>query len=95
MRSWLDKTLSDAFSRGLMYLTIRKARPASASSSVAHLWDNGRNVVDELANVMKVRAAALQRFGETIFAKAPRCHARRRSGAFTCTIAIKFERPRN
>jgi hypothetical protein len=60
----LDKILSDAFKRGLMYLTDQDARPASASSSVAHLWDNGTNVIDGLANVMKVRSAALQRFGE-------------------------------
>src|SRR5713101_7584243 len=60
----LDKILSDAFKRGLMYLTDQDARPASASSSVAHLWDNGTNVIDGLAQVMKVRAVALQRFGE-------------------------------
>ena len=60
----LDRTLSDAFARGLMYLTDQDARPASSSSSVAHLWDNGTNVIDELSNVMKVRAAALRRFGE-------------------------------
>src|ERR1043165_9124738 len=60
----LDRTLSDAFSRGLMYLTDQDARPASSSSSVAHLWDNGTNAIDELGNVMKVRAAALRRFGE-------------------------------
>src|SRR6266481_804393 len=60
----LDKILSDAFKRGLMYLTDQDARPASASSSVAHLWDNGANAVDGLANVIKVRAAALRRFGE-------------------------------
>jgi len=60
----LDRTLSDAFRRGLMYLTDQDARPPSAASSVAHLWDNGANVIDELGNVMKVRAAALQRFGE-------------------------------
>jgi len=60
----LDKILRDAFSRGLMYLTDQDARPPSASSSVAHLWDNGSNVIDGLANVMKVRAAALNRFGE-------------------------------
>jgi hypothetical protein len=60
----LDKILGDAFSRGLMYLTDQDARPASASSSVAHLWDNGANVIDGLDNVMKVRAAALRRFGE-------------------------------
>jgi hypothetical protein len=60
----LDKILSDAFARGLRYLTDQDARPASASSSVAHLWDNGANVIDGLANVMKVRAAAMNRFGE-------------------------------
>jgi len=60
----LDRTLSDAFTRGLMYLTDQDARPPSSSSSVAHLWDNGTNVIDELGNVMKVRAAALRRFGE-------------------------------
>jgi hypothetical protein len=31
---------------------------------VAHLWDNGANAVDALANATKVRAAALNRFGE-------------------------------
>ena len=60
----LDRTLSEAFARGLMYLTDQDARGASSSSSVAHLWDNGTNAIDELGNVMKVRAAALRRFGE-------------------------------
>jgi len=60
----LDKILADAFGRGLRYLTDQDARPASASSSYTHLWDNGANAIDGLANVMKVRAAALQRFGE-------------------------------
>jgi hypothetical protein len=60
----LDKILSDAFTRGLFYLTDQDARPASASTSIAHLWDNGANVIDELANMMKVRAVALSRFGE-------------------------------
>ena len=60
----LDKILSDAFGRGLIYLTDQDARSPSSSSSVAHLWDNGGNAVEGLANVMKVRAAALQRFGE-------------------------------
>jgi hypothetical protein len=60
----LDATLSAAFSRGLMYLTDQDARAPGSSSSVAHLWDNGTNAIDELGNVMKVRAAALRRFGE-------------------------------
>src|SRR6266704_1747710 len=62
--SALDKILGEAFKRGLVYLTDQDARPASASSSVAHLWDNGANVIDGLAQVMKVRAVALQHFGE-------------------------------
>src|SRR5215203_4821186 len=60
----LDRTLSEAFTRGLMYLTDQDARPPGSASSVAHLWDNGTNAIDELGNVMKVRAAALRRFGE-------------------------------
>ena len=63
-QSSLDTILAKAFSRGLMYLTDQDARPASAASSVAHLWDNGTNVIDELNNVMKVRSAALKRFGD-------------------------------
>ena len=60
----LDRTLSEAFARGLMYLTDQDARPPGSASAVAHLWDNGANAIDELTNVMKVRAAALRRFGE-------------------------------
>src|SRR5882672_10725724 len=60
----LDKILSDAFKHGLVYLTDQDARPPGASSSVAHLWDNGKNAVDALSDLMKVRAAALDRFGE-------------------------------
>jgi hypothetical protein len=60
----LGKILSDAFGHGLRYLTDQDARPASSSSSVAHLWDSGANAVDELNRLMQVRAAALRRFGE-------------------------------
>jgi Met-zincin/Domain of unknown function (DUF5117) len=60
----LDKILSDAFGRGLRYLTDQDARPPGSSSSVAHLWDSGSNAVDELNRIMVVRAAALKRFGE-------------------------------
>jgi hypothetical protein len=60
----LSKILSDAFGRGLRYLTDRDARPAGSSSSTAHLWDSGANPVDELGRLMRLRAAALKRFGE-------------------------------
>ena len=54
----LERTLSEAFARGLMYLTDQDARPASSSSSVAHLWDNGTNAIDELSNVPLVTEVA-------------------------------------
>jgi hypothetical protein len=60
----LNKMLTDAFARGLRFLTDQDARPAGSSSSVAHLWDSGANAVDELNRLMTVRAAALKRFGE-------------------------------
>src|SRR5712691_5562677 len=60
----LNKILLDAYGRGLRYLTDQDARPASSSSSAAHLWDSGANAVDELNRLMQVRAAALRRFGE-------------------------------
>jgi hypothetical protein len=61
----LNKILEDAFlQKHLRYLTDQDARPAGSSSSVAHLWDSGSNPVDELTRLMKVREAALKRFGE-------------------------------
>jgi hypothetical protein len=64
-RAALNAILGDAFlHRHLRYLTDQDARPAGSSSSVAHLWDSGANAVDELDRLMKVRAAALHRFGE-------------------------------
>jgi hypothetical protein len=63
-RAALNKILSDAFGRGLRYLTDQDARPAGSSSSLAHLWDSGTNPIDELGRLMQVRAAALARFGE-------------------------------
>jgi hypothetical protein len=61
----LNKILSDAYlQKHLRFLTDQDARPASSSSSVAHLWDSGSNAIDELDRLIKVREAALKRFGE-------------------------------
>jgi hypothetical protein len=60
----LNKTLMNAYNRGLRFLTDQDARPAGSSSGVAHLWDSGSNAVDELNRLIEVRAAALKRAGE-------------------------------
>ncbi|MDP4262859.1 MAG: zinc-dependent metalloprotease [Bacteroidota bacterium] len=60
----LNKILSDAYKKGFQYISDRDARPAGGLHPAAHLWDNGKNPVDELKNVMKVREKALSQFGE-------------------------------
>lgn len=60
----LNKIVLDAAERGLTFLTDQDARPAGSASPLTHLWDNGRDPIAELDNVMKVRAAALAHFGE-------------------------------
>ena len=60
----LDKILSDANKAGYQFISDRDARAAGGLHPTAHLWDNGKSPVDELNNVMKVRAKALRKFGE-------------------------------
>jgi hypothetical protein len=60
----LDAILSDAAKSGLLYITDQDARPAGSAHPHAHLWDNGSDAADELTRIMKIRAAALARFGE-------------------------------
>lgn len=60
----LDKLLRDGASRGLQFIADRDARAPGGSHPQAHLWDNGTDAVQELNHVMKIRAKALQQFGE-------------------------------
>ncbi len=60
----LDDILAQARRRGLLFLTDQDARPLGSAHPSTHLWDNGTNAVDELDNVIKIRAKALARFGE-------------------------------
>lgn len=60
----LDKILRDATGKGLLFISDRDARAAGGLHPQAHLWDNGKNAIDELKEVMKVREKALSQFGE-------------------------------
>ncbi len=60
----LNKILTDATKKGLQFIADRDARAPGGLHPQAHLWDNGTNAVDELKEVMKVRAKALLQFGE-------------------------------
>lgn len=60
----LNKILSDAEKKGLQFISDRDARAAGGLHPQAHLWDNGSDAVNELKEVIKVRAKALSQFGE-------------------------------
>lgn len=60
----LNKILDDARNKGLMFLTDQDARPAGSVSPTAHLWDGGKDPIDELNNLLSVREKALKNFGE-------------------------------
>ena len=60
----LDKILSDGYKKGMQFISDRDARAPGGLHPTAHLWDNGKNAVDELKLVMRVREKALSKFGE-------------------------------
>ncbi|MDH4217358.1 MAG: zinc-dependent metalloprotease [Candidatus Aminicenantes bacterium] len=59
----LKAILDNAFSSGLYFLSGQDASSGSAHP-LANLWDNGKNPVDELEHIMKIRALALDSFSE-------------------------------
>jgi hypothetical protein len=59
----LKKTLDDAFERGLLYAPTQDSGPGGAHPRCAP-WVNGRDPVDELERIMRVRAIALEGFTE-------------------------------
>ncbi len=60
----LDKILSDSAQTGLIFITDQDARPLGSAHPHAHLWDSGSDPAEELERIMRIRAAALARFGE-------------------------------
>ncbi len=60
----LDKILSDSAKTGLIFITDPDARPLGGAHPHAHLWDNGVDPAVELERILRIRAAALARFGE-------------------------------
>ncbi|MGF1560213.1 MAG: zinc-dependent metalloprotease [Flavobacteriaceae bacterium] len=58
----LNAILDDAQKKGLRYITDQDARPGGSSHYLAHLWDNGKNISDELDAMLMVRATAIANF---------------------------------
>jgi hypothetical protein len=60
----LDNIIQNSLKAGLTFLSDQDARPVGGAHPFTHLWDNGKDPVDELNRVMEVRAVALKNFGE-------------------------------
>ncbi|HCW09158.1 MAG TPA: peptidase [Cytophagales bacterium] len=68
----LNDIIQNSLKAGLTFLTDQDARPQGGAHPFAHLWDNGKDPVDELNRVMEVRSIALKNFGErNIKSRAP------------------------
>ena len=59
----LTAILRNSQKRGLVFISDADARPIGSAQPHTHLWDNGTDPATELDRVLKVRAAAMQRFG--------------------------------
>ncbi|MBC5991288.1 zinc-dependent metalloprotease [Pontibacter cellulosilyticus] len=60
----LNEILQQGAKEGLLFISDRDARAAGGAHPVAHLWDNGLNAAEELANVLRIREKALKNFSE-------------------------------
>ncbi|WP_224996056.1 zinc-dependent metalloprotease [Cesiribacter sp. SM1] len=60
----LNNIISNALQQGLSFVSDQDARPQGGAHPYAHLWDNGKDAVDELNRVLEIRAVALNNFGQ-------------------------------
>lgn len=61
-RKELNKILKSAQDKGLRYITDQDARPQGSAHVLAHLWDNGTDVSEELDAMLNVRKTAIANF---------------------------------
>jgi hypothetical protein len=64
----LSQIILDAAAKGNIFISDADSRSLGSAHPKAHLWDNGPNALDELERLLKVRAAALERFGQNSIA---------------------------
>ncbi|HEY3937043.1 MAG TPA: zinc-dependent metalloprotease, partial [Bryobacteraceae bacterium] len=60
----LSEILLEAARSGDISMTDADSRPLGSANPRSHLWDNGSDASAELLRILKVREAALARFGE-------------------------------
>ncbi len=62
--AYLKEILNKAQKQGLRYITDSDARAQGGAHSKAHLWDNGKDAVEELETMLKLRKQAIANFSE-------------------------------
>jgi len=68
----LQTILKNAFANGLRFITDQDARPKGSAHASAHLWDNGKNVAEELNSLLDIRKNAIDKFSvDNIKSKEP------------------------
>jgi hypothetical protein len=60
----LNKLLEENSAKGLLFISDMDSRAADGMHPISHLWDNGKDAVTELNNMLKIRQKALAQFGE-------------------------------
>jgi len=58
----LNQILNKAKEDGLRYITDQDARPQGSAHAMAHLWDNGKNISEELNAMLDIRKVAIDNF---------------------------------
>jgi len=58
----LNAVLKKAQDEGLRYISDQDARPKGSAHALAHLWDNGKNVGQELEDMLEIREKAIENF---------------------------------
>nr|WP_238858000.1 zinc-dependent metalloprotease [Poritiphilus flavus] len=58
----LNSILNKAYTDDLRYISDQDARPVGGAHAYAHLWDNGKDAVAELEDVLEIRAKAIADF---------------------------------
>jgi len=62
-REALNQLIAANDIQGLLFISDADARNPGSAHAYASLWDNGRDAVTELQQMIKIRAAALKKFG--------------------------------
>lgn len=58
----LNQVIDNAYAKGLRFITDSDARNPGGAHIYAHLWDNGKTIVDELDHILAVRQKAIANF---------------------------------